>query len=164
MSRLMTTSPNACLTSVWLEWTIARKHGITLKQVREAIIQLSPTIDHETRRRELLVDLARIDRLTTRFYVQALQGDVASAAITIKLSERRALLWGWDSAPNRQVPTIVIEQPESRPTSTERIRAAIEFVVSQRSVPPAANGGSKAAEAPQDSEKLRHIEVPTSRG
>ena len=130
------------------ERSLAKRYGLTVKEVGRIMEALAPTIDHAARRRELALDLARIDRLTRVFYKRALEGDVPCASITIKLLERRAAMWGHDSAPLRlDQPMMTVMQPPPAPTSTERIRAAIERVCRERpqpSPPPQPQSGTES--------------------
>ena len=114
------------------ERAIARRHGISARDVRLIVERLSLPIDHATRRRALQLEIGRLDKLMMKFYVMALQGDHAAAAIVIKLSERRGALWGMDCAPQRQ--DVVSVAPAPRLNSTEKIRAVFERVVSERVV------------------------------
>ena len=97
------------------ERTVARKFGLTPRQVREVCVALLPKVDRETREAELQLELGRLDKMTRKFFKQACAtGDVPSGAISLKLSERRGLLWGWEQLPARPTATITILPSEPR--------------------------------------------------
>ena len=66
-----------------------------------AIIErLCAPVSPEMRRQALALDLERLDQVQSVFYERAMDGDAASAAIALKVSERRAALLGLDVPPS----------------------------------------------------------------
>jgi hypothetical protein len=117
---------------------LAKKFGLTTQQVKAACVKLAPTIDVETRKAELALEIGRVDMLYGRFYAIAMEkGDDKAASICVRLSERRAALWGFDNAPLRTMDaTIHVIQAAPRPNSTQRIQAALDALVAQRPARP----------------------------
>lgn len=115
------------------ERMLAKRYGLTVKDVRQVIERLAPQVDHATRRNELALELERLDRVHRVFYRKSLEGDPVAASIMIRLSERKSALWGHDVAPLRQDPLLSV--PEQRPGSTTLIREALEKLVAERPRP-----------------------------
>ena len=119
------------------ERAVAKRFGITTKEVRAICLPRVPSIDNESRGHELQLDLSRIGAMSAKFYDWVMDDSAepatacAAASIFIRLSERRAALLGLDQAPVRQVATITFAEPQPRETSTDKILKALEFVASQ---------------------------------
>ena len=118
------------------ERTVARKFGLTPRQVREVCVALLPKVDRETREAELQLELGRLDKMTRKFFKQACAtGDVPSGAISLKLSERRGLLWGWEQLPARPTATITILPSEPSKSTTDLIQRALDALATQGKPP-----------------------------
>jgi len=79
-------------------------------------------IDTASRIRTIKRDVGRLDRLTQVFYLRALQGDVQSGLLTVRIWERLNELLGLDAV---QRIDLQIVQPPEAPQGFEKIRAAI---------------------------------------
>jgi hypothetical protein len=80
-------------------------------------------------RRELLLEVERLNRLEQHYYAKALgngEGASTAAAIYAKLSERKATLIGLNAPVASASITIHQSAPATRVTSTERIREALD--------------------------------------
>ncbi|MGY3621241.1 hypothetical protein [Bradyrhizobium sp. USDA 10063] len=114
---------------------IAKHFGISVAEVNRKLDAALGTIDNRARSRQLLLDLALMTHLQRPFVKLAMQGDVAAAALVLKIAERRAAYLGLD------VPTKldIVQQVQShQPNSTERIRGALDRLIGpQRHDPPA---------------------------
>src|SRR5262245_51154773 len=75
-------------------------------------------------RRELMLEVTRLNGLAARFYDKALDGDgdVASGTLYVKISERKSTLLGLNAPQSHAVQVIHEEQRPRQLTSTERAR------------------------------------------
>jgi len=113
---------------------IAQDHGCSIAEVNKALDLFAvATINAKVRTHTLALELSRLDELQSVFYERAKAGDVASGMLLTKIMERRSCLLGLNS-PVRVDAQLLIdgEQARQQPTSTERIRAAIDRI---RNVP-----------------------------
>jgi hypothetical protein len=79
-------------------------------------------------KRTLALELMRLDQLEMAFEGKAIRdGDVAAGALLVKVAERRATLLGLN-APIGHAVAVIQHEPENKPTSTERLRAAIDRI------------------------------------
>ena len=105
---------------------IARHFNISIQEVNRRLDRALGTIDNKTRSRALMIDLELLTHLQRPFVKLAMQGDVAAAALVLKIAERRACYLALD-APTR---IDVLQQVEvHQPNSTERLRAAIDGLI-----------------------------------
>jgi len=118
---------------------IAKRHGVTAQQVKATCVKLATSVDHETRKAELAIELDRIDELYQRFHKFAMTTEeitpaTQAASICIRLSERRSSLWGFDNAPLRSMDATItlIQKPPEQPNSTQRIKAVLDALIAQR--------------------------------
>jgi hypothetical protein len=116
------------------ERSIAKRFNVTPRYVREVVRRLAPRIDPESRAEQLSLEFARMERCYQVFYERTLEGDVASASILIRLSERKTSLLALDHAPLRDL-TIVNVAPQARISSTHRIKQALDRVVGENPRP-----------------------------
>jgi len=117
---------------------IAKRFGLTVEEASKIIEERCAPLSASMRRQELQLDLERLDALQTVFHEAAMRGDVASAAVYIKILERRALVLGFDQpASTRVSPIEVTVAPQE--TSTDRIRRALEDLARER-LPAPSNG------------------------
>jgi hypothetical protein len=102
----------------------------TLDDIDAAIDRVCRPLTAKDRMRIFLLELHRLDELTACYREEALNGNAQAAAVMIKISERRAMMLGYD-APTR-VDAVQIKVTEEEPSSLEKIKQALDFVVSQR--------------------------------
>lgn len=105
---------------------IARRFGISRRDVLTALDRALPQIDNATRLAAIKLELERLDQLIRPFFVKALEGDTAAASILCKISTLRADLLGLN-APLRIDATLV--ESYDNPTSTEELEVAISRLV-----------------------------------
>src|SRR5215468_5954926 len=79
-------------------------------------------------RRELMLEVARLNGLAAKFFEKAMNGDgdVASGTLYVKISERKSTLLGLNAPQSQAVQVIHEEQRPRQLTSTERARQAID--------------------------------------
>jgi len=74
------------------------------------------------------MQLLQLDELEVAFRDKAIvDRDVAAGVLLVKVAERRASLLGLN-APLGHAVQVIQHEPENKPTSTERLRAAIERI------------------------------------
>lgn len=110
----------------WPVRTIARQLGCSIADVMDALDRhAAMTLTSKLRTHTLALELDRLDEMQRTFDKQAREGDVASAALVLKIIERRQIMLGL-AAPPRVDPQLIELQIKPAETSTERIRAAID--------------------------------------
>jgi hypothetical protein len=115
---------------------IAKEFRITVKEVDAALNRACTPIDEDFRLTTIGLELARFDQLLTVFYEKAINGDAAAANILLKVSERRAAILGLDvPAAVRKDPVLLQIEQTPQPTSTDRIRAALDAIIAERKDP-----------------------------
>ena len=85
--------------------------------------------------RTVALELERLDALHLKFYRQALSGDTAAGSLLVKISERRAALLALDSP----IKVDIVELQREvlpKPTSTERLMAALDQIAGKQLPPP----------------------------
>jgi hypothetical protein len=83
-------------------------------------------------KRTLALELMRLDALEMAFEGKAIrEHDVAAGALLVKVAERRATLLGLN-APIGHAVAVVQHEPGNQPTSTERLRAAVDRIRGKR--------------------------------
>ena len=108
------------------ERKIAKRLGITLADVRDALDRFSATvISHHTRLHRLALDLETIDSMVETFHPMATAGDVQAGALLAKFLESRRIMLGLE-LPRRADPLLVEAQTPVPKTSTDRIAEVIE--------------------------------------
>jgi DNA invertase Pin-like site-specific DNA recombinase len=77
-------------------------------------------------RRELMLEVTRLNALAEKYYCKAMagDGDVASGVLYCKLSERKSTLLGLNAPAARAVQIIYREEQPKQLTSTQRLREA----------------------------------------
>jgi hypothetical protein len=86
------------------ERKIAKRLGITLADVRDALDRFSATvISHHTRLHRLALDLETIDSMVETFQPMAKAGDVQAGALLAKFLESRRIMLGLE-LPRRRRP------------------------------------------------------------
>ena len=79
-------------------------------------------------KRTLALELLRLDELEEAFRGKAIvDRDVASAALLVRIAERRATLLGLNPPLGHAV-QVIQHEPKNKPSSTERLRAAIDRI------------------------------------
>src|SRR5262245_46325983 len=117
---------------------IAKQFALSTEEVSKIVEERCTPLSPAMRRQALQLDLERLDALQTVFHEQAMRGDPASAAVCIKILERRALVLGFDQpASTRVSPIEVVTKPAE--TTTDRIRRALEDLARER-LPAPSNG------------------------
>src|SRR5215469_13312330 len=106
--------------------SISKRLGCSIEDINDTLDRFAKvTISKNLRTHTLALELERLDRLQHTFERQAEAGDIQSAMLCHKITERRCIMLGI-SAPPRVDPQIIEQQPAPAQTSTERIRAAID--------------------------------------
>ena len=108
---------------------IADDFGCTIAEVHAVLDRHPIEIDRDTYlRRTLALELIRLDQLEMAFEDKAIRDqDVAAGVLMVKIAERRAILLGLNPPLGHAV-QVIQHEPENKPTSTERLRAAIERI------------------------------------
>ena len=82
------------------------------------------------------MQLLQLDELEVAFRDKAIvDRDVAAGVLLVKVAERRASLLGLN-APLGHAVQVIQHEPENKPTSTERLRAAIDRIRAEHGEPP----------------------------
>jgi DNA-binding transcriptional MerR regulator len=112
---------------------IARDHGCSVAEVNAALDHHPIELNRDTfLKRTLAMELVELDELQQAFRDKALEDrDVAAGVLLIKVAERRATLLGLN-APIGHAVQVIQHEPENKPTSTERLRAAIDRIRGKR--------------------------------
>jgi hypothetical protein len=108
---------------------IAKDHGCTVDQVNAALDRHPIEINRDLfLKRTLAMELVELDELQQAFREKALEDrDVAAGILLIKVAERRATLLGLNPPIGHAV-AVVQHAPPEQPTSTQKIRAAIDRI------------------------------------
>jgi hypothetical protein len=116
---------------------IAKEMHLPVKEIDAALTRACCPLDEGFRLTTIGLELARFDQLVRVFYEKALDGDASAANVLIKVSERRAAILGLDvPAASRQDPVVLQTGQTPQPTTTERIRAALDRIAGQRTAEP----------------------------
>ena len=100
----------------------------SLKCTRSWIIIPSRSTATGNLKRTLALELSRLDELEEAFRDKAIvDRDVASGALLVRIAERRATLLGLNPPLGHAV-QVIQHEPQNKPTSTERLRAAIDRI------------------------------------
>jgi len=82
------------------------------------------------------MQLLQLDELEVAFRDKAIvDRDVAAGVLLVKVAERRASLLGLN-APLGHAVQVIQHEPENKPSSTDRIRAAIDRIRAEHGEPP----------------------------
>jgi hypothetical protein len=123
--------------------TIAKEMSLAVKEVDEAIDRCCRPVDEPFRLQTVCIELERLDRFTEAFYRKAINGDHASAAIVLKVNERRSAILGLDvPAGVRKDPVMLQIEQTPQPTTTDRIKAALDRIAAMRVEPKSIPGSS----------------------
>src|SRR5215467_4132109 len=111
------------------ERRIADDHGCTVEEVHEVLDRHPIEVDRDKYlKRALAMQLLQLDELEVAFRDKAIRDhDVAAGVLLVKVAERRATLLGLNAPIGHAVQVIQHDLP-NKPTSTERIRAAIDRI------------------------------------
>jgi hypothetical protein len=116
---------------------IAKEMHLPVKEVDAALTRACCPLDEGYRLTTIGLELARFDQLVKVFYAKACNGDASAANVLIKVSERRAAILGLDvPAASRQDPVVLQTGQTPQPTTTERIRAALDRIAGRRTAEP----------------------------
>jgi hypothetical protein len=107
---------------------IAAQFGVTIEHVEEAIAARCMTISPAARLAALRLELERLDLLSQTYFLRGVEGDVAAAALALKISERRASMWGLD-APLRVEP-IMLANTVAPVSGVDKIMLALNQIAS----------------------------------
>jgi hypothetical protein len=108
---------------------IADDYGCTIAEVHAVLDHHPIEIDRDKYlKRTLALELLRLDELEEAFRDKAIvDRDVASGALLVRIAERRATLLGLNPPLGHAV-QVIQHEPENKPSSTERLRAAIDRI------------------------------------
>ena len=108
---------------------IADDYGCTIAEVHAVLDHHPIEIDRDKYlKRTLALELSRLDELEEAFRDKAIvDRDVASGALLVRIAERRATLLGLNPPLGHAV-QVIQHEPENKPSSTERLRAAIDRI------------------------------------
>ena len=111
------------------ERAIADDNGCTIDEVHAVLDRHPIEVDRDKYlKRALALQLLQLDELEIAFREKALMDrDVAAGVLLIKVAERRATLLGLN-APIGHAVQVIQHDPPNKPTSTERLRAAIDRI------------------------------------
>ena len=114
------------------ERAIADDNGCTIDEVHAVLDRHPIEVDRDKYlKRALAMQLLQLDELEIAFRNRAIvDRDVASGVLLVKIAERRAALLGLN-APLGHAVRVVQHAPENKPTSIEKIRAAIDRVIAE---------------------------------
>ena len=112
---------------------IADDYGCTIAEVHAVLDHHPIEIDRDKYlKRTLALELLRLDELEEAFRDKAIvDRDVASGALLVRIAERRATLLGLNPPLGHAV-QVIQHEPENKPSSTERLRAAIDRIRDKR--------------------------------
>lgn len=103
-------------------------------------------LDGDRLRAELAIEVKRLDALLAKYYALAMEGDginINAGILYCKLAARKATLLGLDAPSHAAMSIIVHRVEESRLTSTERLRAAVDRIRGKRLPSPDDANGSE---------------------
>src|SRR6516165_8290050 len=108
---------------------IADDYGCTVNEVNACLDHHPIELNRDKYlRRTLALELLRLDELEEAFRDKAIvDRDVASGALLVRIAERRATLLGLNPPLGHAV-QLIQHEPENKPSSTERLRAAIDRI------------------------------------
>jgi hypothetical protein len=109
---------------------IARAYNLSAKEV-DAIIdrRAAEMFDGEKQRRKMLIEDARLEALGELHYQRGKEGDVASGALYVKISERRSVMRGLSVPQSHIVQLMTAADLPQRETSTQHIRNVLDNVL-----------------------------------
>src|SRR5215831_11692123 len=118
------------------ERAIADDHGCTVEEVHAVLDQHPIEVDRDKYlKRALAMQLLQLDELEVAFRDKAIvDRDVVAGALLVKVAERRATLLGLN-APLGHAVQVIQHEPENKPNSTDRIRAAIDRIRAEQGKP-----------------------------
>src|SRR5262245_11070119 len=116
--------------------SVAQQFGCSIGEVHAAV-ERALEINNEVRKRMVLLDAAKLDRLLKVFYDKGLAGCVQSAITAVRIWERKHELLGLNSPVKLDVVTM---QPKEAPTSFDKIRAAVYAIARGHPGAPAIDG------------------------
>ena len=126
------------------ERAIADDNGCTVDEVQAVLDRHPIEVDRDKYlKRALAMQLLQLDELEVAFRDKAIvDRDVAAGVLLVKVAERRATLLGLNPPIGHPV-AVVQHEPENKPSSTERLRAAIDRIrgKTHRDDPPATDQG-----------------------
>jgi hypothetical protein len=115
------------------ERAIADDCGCTVDDVHAVLDRHPIEVDRDQYlKRALALQLVQLDELEVVFREKACAGDTASGMLLVKIAERRATLLGLN-APIGHAVAVIQHAPENRPTTTDKIEAAIRALVDRSS-------------------------------
>jgi hypothetical protein len=122
---------------------IARELRVAEGRVRETVQRMLMPITPQLKLTALQEALERLDLYQASQHQDAIEGDRDAIAMCLKIEEQRADLLGTRAPSTVRIdPVQLREQAEPQPTSTDRIRAALDRIAAMRD-----NGNSPAEES-----------------
>src|SRR5215472_17567035 len=111
------------------ERRIADDNGCTVDEVHAVLDRHPMEVDRDRYlKRALAMQLLQLDELEVAFRDKAIvDRDVASGVLLVKVAERKATLLGLN-APLGHAVQVLQPEPPNKPTSTDKIREAIERI------------------------------------
>src|SRR5262245_59744974 len=125
------------------ERDVARAHGLTIAGVRSIISQAAgDRLSGEAMRRELLLEVTRLDQLLAKFHGEAMSDEPhrhASAAIYHKLSERKHTLCGLNPVQGYAVAVMTSAPAPQQRTSTQELADVFDELIGNTVALPSPN-------------------------
>lgn len=109
---------------------IASELNITVEQVHTSIARMTGGASPELRMREMLLDLARLDKMLESFLVKSTgeEPNAEHAGVALRCLEQRARLLGLYAQPRSGSNEDPLENSGPKETSTERLKRALDMV------------------------------------
>jgi len=129
---------------------IAKAHRCTVDDVHAALDRHPIELNRDAYlKRTLALELMRLDQLEMAFEGKAIKDrDPAAGALMVKILERRATLLGLNPPLGHAV-QVVQHEPLDKPTSTQRIRAALDELMDKRTIEPPPQDEPEDPETPK---------------
>jgi hypothetical protein len=109
---------------------IAAEFGCSAEEAQGIIVGMCTSVTTQMKLHTVELELERLDELVRAFHAKALQGDAPSAAVLLRVQERRAMLLGTDS-PLKVDAVQVHAEAAPHQSSIDRIMAAMQRLAAQ---------------------------------
>ena len=77
--------------------------GVTAQRAHQLVGEALADLTREAAEQLREIEAERLDKLTTAFFPNAVQGDLSAAAVVLRIMERRARLFGLDAPARHEV-------------------------------------------------------------
>jgi hypothetical protein len=112
---------------------IARELHIAEDKVRETVEKMLTPVTPKLKANAVELALERFDQYQASQHQAAIEGDRDAIAMCLKIEEQRADLLGTRAPASLRIdPVQLREQAEPQPTTTDRIRAALDRIAAMR--------------------------------